>query len=82
MKYVESFLCSNSVGGRLLRTFFQLIMGAVAAVFTMDNIVLVVNEAIAKLPVDLGEPGAAVIMAVVVAVLSPIMAELGKWAEN
>jgi len=80
VKFVESFLCSNGVAARLMRGLLQGFIGVVVAVLTMDNLVEMINEVLYNIGIE--GAGAALIVVAVTGILSPIMAELGKWAEK
>lgn len=64
---MNEFLTSNETGWRLIRTIVQGILGVVVA-----NLDLIVGAAV------LDPAQRALVVALVMAVLSPIMAEIGK----
>ena len=67
---MNAFLTSNSTGMRLARTILQGIIG-----------VIIANADVIAGHYVLDAPSRALVVALVMAVLSPIMAELGKHTE-
>ena len=70
MGFIEWFLRSNSMWARLLRTVVQGLLGVLVA--ELPELIGLLN-----IPAYLQ----AIIVAVIMAILSPIMAELGKYVE-
>ena len=70
MGFIEWFLRSNSMWARLLRTVVQGLLGVLVA--ELPEIVGLLN---------IPDYFQAIIVAVSMAILSPIMAELGKYVE-
>jgi len=68
---MEWFLRSNSTGARILRTIAQGILGVIVAILP-DLIGLI----------DLNPTFQAALVALVMAILSPIMSEIGKHVEE
>lgn len=68
---MKKFLTSNSTGYRLLRTVVQAVIGVILA-----NLDVIIGT------FSIGEAWKPIIVALTVAVLSPIMAEIGKGKES